>query len=150
MKRRIIVLALSYPLAGIGSILKMDLICSINGSMDVLLFEYTTCPNGDSQKINQPDIVFLARYFCIYKQDIRVEIPNSCLNHTDTDHRIHGLQSCNVFSLWLQMVNQKMSTHHRPNYSGGLPLLGWSLIHPKAMVIKSIQPFVGPPPSGPM
>ncbi len=41
-------LTLPYPLTGDGSILKMDLICSINGSIDVLLFEYITCPHGDS------------------------------------------------------------------------------------------------------
>jgi hypothetical protein len=42
-------LTLSYPLVGNGSILKMDLMCSINdGSIEVILFEYMAYPNADS------------------------------------------------------------------------------------------------------
>ena len=95
--------ALSYPLTGNGSILKTDFICSINGSMDVPLFEYMTCPRAIHR--NQPALSFLVVYFCIYGQDIQVEIPNPCLNHTGFGHRIQGLQSCNVFSLLLWKVN---------------------------------------------
>jgi hypothetical protein len=48
MKRRIMTLALSHPLADNTPSIKMDLICLINGAMEVILFECTTYPSGDS------------------------------------------------------------------------------------------------------